>query len=86
MTTFSTKIVKIGNSQGIRIPKVLLEQTKLGEDVEMIAEDGKLIIRPASNLRQDWDNVFACMAAQGDDTLFDHDMTEHIWDEESWEW
>jgi len=34
-----TSIVRIGNSQGIRIPKVLLEQCHLGTDVELEVED-----------------------------------------------
>ncbi len=29
------RIIKIGNSQGIRIPKVLLDQAKLGDEIEM---------------------------------------------------
>jgi len=52
----------------------------------LIAEAGHLVIKPTGNPRKGWDEAFARMAAQGDDTLFDHDMTEHIWDEESWEW
>ena len=34
-----TRIVSIGNSQGIRIPKLLLEQTGLSGEVEIRAED-----------------------------------------------
>ena len=42
-----TRIVRIGNSQGIRIPKPLLEQTGLRGEVEISAQDDSLIIRPA---------------------------------------
>jgi len=42
-----TKLQKWGNSQGIRIPKqlLLLASFKEGEEVEIIAEYGKIIIR-----------------------------------------
>jgi len=45
------RIVKIGNSQGIRIPKPLLEQTGIMDDVELEVEQNQIIIRPVSNPR-----------------------------------
>ena len=41
-----THVVRIGNSQGIRIPKPLLEQTGLKGEVEITAQDDSLMIRP----------------------------------------
>lgn len=81
------RIIKIGNSQGIRIPKVVLEQTKLGEEVELEAQDGQLIIRSALSPRQGWDEAFRTMAQHGDDRLLDGaagSLTQ--WDETEWEW
>lgn len=46
-TAIRTRIVKIGNSQGIRIPKLLLEQSGLGAEVEVNVEGDHLVIRPA---------------------------------------
>ncbi len=86
MTIYNTKIVKIGNSQGIRIPKLLLEQTSIGEDVELVAEDGNLIIRAAGNPRSGWDQAFKSMAERNDDKLLDQAIVDHEWDEENWEW
>lgn len=40
-----TRIVKIGNSQGIRIPKLLLERSNLAEEVELEAQDNQIVIR-----------------------------------------
>jgi antitoxin MazE len=42
------RIVKIGNSQGIRIPKPLLEQLKIKEDVDIEIENNQITIRPVS--------------------------------------
>jgi antitoxin MazE len=66
-----TRIVKIGNSQGIRIPKSLLERSKIGEEVELEAEDNRIIIRSAKRPRQGWEAAFRAMAERGDDALLD---------------
>ena len=81
------RIIKIGNSQGIRIPKPLLEQVGIGEDVELAIEDKRIIILPVSNPRETWDEAFKQMAANGDDALLIGDQAlTHSWDEEEWEW
>jgi antitoxin MazE len=82
-----TRIVRIGNSRGIRIPKPLLEQTGLPDEVEVSVQDGALIIRPAKKARAGWDAAFREMARRGDDTLLD-DAPPSLssWDEDEWEW
>jgi antitoxin MazE len=45
--TMNTSIIKIGNSKGIRIPKLLLDESKLGESVEVTAKKGEIRIVPA---------------------------------------
>jgi len=81
------RIIKIGNSQGIRIPKVLLEQTRLGEEVELEVEDHQIVIRPAAYPRQGWEEAFQSMAEQKDDQLLDRDLTGQTrWDQNEWQW
>ena len=82
-----TRIVRIGNSQGIRIPKPLLEQTGLSGEVEIIVRDRSLVIRPMKKPREGWASAFQEMAQRGDDKLLDADvlsLTE--WDKDEWEW
>ena len=82
-----TRIVRIGNSQGIRIPKPLLEQTGLCGEVEISAQDDSLIIRPARRPRAGWTAAFQEMASRGDDALLDEiGPTLSSWDENEWEW
>jgi antitoxin MazE len=38
------KIVKIGNSRGVRIPKALLEDAGLVDDIELTVVDGEIRI------------------------------------------
>ena len=42
-----TSIITIGNSKGIRIPKVLLEESGIGGEVELKARRGEIKIIPA---------------------------------------
>ncbi len=80
-------IVKIGNSQGIRIPKPLLDQTDIKDDVELEVNKNQIIIRPVSNPRAGWDNAFKSMAQNNDDALINGaDTIAHSWDDEEWQW
>jgi len=86
-TTVRTRIIKIGNSQGVRIPKLLLEQTDIGEEVELELQQDQIIVRPAHRARHDWEDAFRAMAEQGDDALLDGDVViPAAWDEQEWEW
>ncbi len=83
--TVRSKVVKIGNSRGIRIPRTLLEQAGLTDEVEMTVNGDKLIISSARSVRQGWDAQFAAIAEQGDDHLID-ETTSSEWDEQEWQW
>lgn len=81
------RLVRIGNSQGVRIPKPLLEQTGLRDEVDIEVEDDHLVIRAVDAPRAGWAEAFQAMAREGDDTLLDGDAPLPTrWDEEEWEW
>lgn len=80
-----TKVIKIGNSQGIRIPKPLIEQCNLHAEVALAIEDGCLTIRPASQPREGWAEACQKMAKHGDDRLLDGAIATE-WDNTEWEW
>jgi antitoxin MazE len=82
-----TRIIKIGNSQGIRIPKLLLQQVGLVDEVEVQAQPGQLIIRPLTAARQGWEEAFQAMAKQGDDQLLDSEpLVLTNWETSEWTW
>jgi antitoxin MazE len=82
-----TRIVRIGNSQGIRIPKPYLERSNLVEEVEMEARDNEIVIRAAKQPRQDWESAFRAMAERGGDELLDKDLVSQTqWDQTDWQW
>ncbi|CAK8722058.1 MAG: AbrB/MazE/SpoVT family DNA-binding domain-containing protein [Candidatus Electrothrix sp. AW1] len=81
-----TRVIKIGNSQGLRIPKPILEQTGIMDDVEIEVEKNQIIIRPVKNAREGWDAAFKKMSEQGDDELLLVDNIANAWDEDEWQW
>jgi antitoxin MazE len=85
VTNMKASIIKIGNSQGIRIPKPIIEQCGFENEVELEVHDHELIIKSSRTPRQDWETAFKGMAANGDDQLLDS-ATKTKWDEEEWEW
>jgi antitoxin MazE len=81
------RIIKIGNSRGIRIPKILIDQAKLGDEIEVAVQGDKLVIRSLRLPRQGWEKQFADMASRKDDRLLDSEGDNiSSWDKDEWEW
>ncbi len=83
-----TKIIKIGNSKGIRIPRHILEQSGLKNEVDIEVKDKNIILRPVVKAREDWDIEFQEMAKNNDDILLEKESLVELtsWDKEEWEW
>ena len=84
MTT-KTRIVQIGNSRGIRVPKVLLDQADLPDEVELRAEPGRLVVSAAARPRAGWAAKARSMRQRGDDVLLD-EVTPTRFDATEWQW
>lgn len=78
-------LVKIGNSQGVRIPKALIEQCGLGAQAELSVEDGALVLRPANPPRAGWSEAFERAEPAGEEALLPDD-TSAAWDGTEWTW
>jgi antitoxin MazE len=78
------RIVAIGNSQGVRIPKPLLEQAGLTDEVELHAERGRIVIAAARSARAGWAEAAATLRARGEDALLE--TATPTFDDEEWEW
>jgi len=82
--SIQTQIVEIDNSQGIRIPKSLLEQIGISEAVEIEVHGDRIVIRAALKPRAGWEEAFAKMAQQHDDVLLD-EVTTTEWEKLEWQ-
>ena len=81
-----TQLVRIGNSRGIRIPKPLIEQCRLGDEVELQVESGRLIISPKRRPRQAWEDCFrAAGPSTGDEQLLKSARANEF-DRKEWQW
>ena len=69
------QLVPIGNSRGIRIPKAILEQCEMSDEVELAVEGRQIILSPAGQQpRQGWRQAARRMAAASDDELLIPDV------------
>lgn len=84
MTT-KTRIVRIGNSRGIRVPKLLLDQAALPDEVELRAEPGRIVVSAANRPRAGWAAKAGTMHDRGDDVLLEK-STATRFDESEWRW
>jgi len=79
------RLVRIGNSRGIRLPKTLLAEADLPDDVELEAAPGRIVIRPARSPRSGWSEAAARMRKREEDRLLDS-PTATRFDTKEWEW
>ncbi len=83
-----TKIIKIGNSRGIRLPKVILHQLGINDEVDLEVDRDRIILKPIRRRRSGWREAFRKMAVNSDDQLLDGEETifQTSWDEDEWTW
>lgn len=77
-----TQIIQIGNSQGIRIPKVLLEESRISGEVDVELHPDGILIRNAQKPRAGWDEAFK--TAEDDDVTADAPASD--FDKKEWQW
>ena len=79
------RLVRIGNSRGVRIPKLLIEEAGLGENVEIQVGNGSIIISRPSGPRLGWAEAAREVHARGEDEMLDG-STATSFDDEEWQW
>jgi antitoxin MazE len=79
-----TRLVRIGNSRGIRLPKPLIVQAGLTDEVELHVRDGAIVIERASIPRAGWAQAAKEMHERDEDQLLVPPASTRF--EEEWEW
>jgi antitoxin MazE len=79
-----SRIVRIGNSQGVRLPKLLIEQAGLNEEIELHAEAGQIVITAPRTARAGWSEAAQRARAAGDDRVEGTAATR--FDSTEWKW
>jgi antitoxin MazE len=80
-----TRLVRIGNSRGVRLPKTIIAQAGLTEEVELGVRDGAVVIARVTSARSGWTDAARQMHQCDEDRLIDA-PTPTRFDEKEWEW
>ena len=81
-----TELVRIGNSRGIRIPKLLIEQCGLEGAVELSVENDRVVISPGHRLRFGWAQKFMKAGSAESDELLLDSAASNDFDRGEWKW
>jgi len=82
-----TKLIKIGNSFGVRLPKSLINQYGLKNDIEIEPTENGILITPKRKSREGWAELLATAIKQGHSP--DNELLEGFADEfteTEWQW
>lgn len=81
----TAKLIQIGNSKGLRLPKAVIEKYHLIDELELVESEEGLLIKPALQARAGWDEKFK--VAKGDDEDFTELMSlTNEFDQSEWKW
>jgi antitoxin MazE len=80
-----TRLIKIGNSRGVRLPKPLIEEAGLTDQVDVTVKNGAIMVAPMASCRSGWSDAAKQMRERGEVSLLDP-PTPTRFDEEEWDW
>lgn len=83
-----TTLIRIGNSQGVRIPKAIIEQARLNDkELEFKIIDDGLLIQPLKKPRQGWKKQFEKVQLVNNSNEIDKEWLDApLVEDEEWEW
>ncbi len=85
ITIMKTRLVRIGNSRGIRLPKPVIEEAGLVDEVELRVRPGAIVIAPAAGPRAGWAEAAQRLRERGGDGLLEP-ATPTRFDDQAWTW
>lgn len=78
-------VIKIGNSRGIRIPRAILQQCHIQDEIEIEIKGNNIVIKPVEKkMREGWNEAFKQMKKNKDDRLIIDDSIDL--EMEHWKW
>jgi antitoxin MazE len=78
------KLVRIGNSRGIRLPKAVIDEVGLGDEVELTVKKGEIVISRVKKVREGWEEDAKHMAEHEKGLIMPYVPTR--FDREEWYW
>ena len=80
-----TRLISIGNSKGVRLPKPLILQAGLTDEVELRVQDGAIVIARGTSPRAGWAEAAQELRDREEDSLLET-LTPTYFDEKEWKW
>ena len=77
------RLVRIGNSRGVRLPKTIIAQAGLTDEVELGVRDGAVVIARTTSARLGWAEAARQMRQRDEDFLLDPPIPT-LFDEREW--
>jgi antitoxin MazE len=79
------KLIRIGNSRGVRFPKPLLEEANLKDEVVLLVRDHSIVVSAPHRPREGWGDAARSLSRDQRPGLLDAE-TRTRFDEEEWKW
>jgi antitoxin MazE len=79
------RLVRIGNSRGVRLPKPLIEEAHLKDEVQIRVRDGSVMITSSRRPRPGWADAARQIREQAGDVLLDRSIPTQF-DQKEWRW
>jgi antitoxin MazE len=84
-TDMKARIVRIGNSRGIRLPKPLILEAGLSDQVDLHVHEGTIVIRPIAAARSGWAESAKALHDRGEDSAL-QDAAPTLFEQNDWRW
>ena len=79
------RLIRIGNSRGVRLPKLVIEAAGLDDEVELEVRNGAVVLARAHKARAGWAEAARQLRARGEDRLLLPPIPTRF-DEKNWTW
>lgn len=79
------KLISIGNSRGVRLPKPLIREVGLTDEVEIRVREKRIEISPVTGTRSGWAEAARLLHNRNEDASLDQSASTHF-DETEWTW
>ena len=79
-----TQLVRIGNSRGVRLPKTVIDEVGLTDEIDLRVEDRCVVIAPLHVPRSGWADAAQRLRADSKGLLVGYAPTR--FDEDEWQW
>ena len=77
-------LVRIGNSRGVRLPKAVIDEVGLTDEIDLRVENQCVVIAPVRSPRVGWANAARRLRAESKGMLDNYTPTR--FDEAEWQW